>query len=57
MACVIDEVETNPVARPLSSASSRIVFTVFLSESTPIAPLYVFTPVERAVPHAAESVI
>ena len=56
VACVIDEVETNPVANPFSEASSKMVFTGAPFLSTPIAPLFVFTPAESAVPPAALSV-
>ena len=46
-----------PTLMPASLAQTAIEVTgVFISGAMPIAPLFVFTPVARAVPEAAESV-
>ena len=57
VACVIEEVETIPVFTPFKDANSIKLLTGLKSFETPIAPLYVFSPVAKAVALAAESVI
>lgn len=52
----ISEVATSPVAMPAAFAISMSVLWGLPLMSMPIAPLYVFTPVDQAVPEAAESV-
>ena len=52
----MEDVATMPVDRPRFDNCSTIVGTAMVSLSTPIAPLYVFTPAEKTVAPAAESV-
>ena len=56
MASWISAVEMSPVARPFFLASSMIFVWIFPFTSTPIAPLYDFTPIDQPLADAAESV-
>ncbi|MPN45470.1 hypothetical protein SDC9_193037 [bioreactor metagenome] len=49
-------VVATPTRLPERLARSATVTSCFLSLSSPMAPLYVFTPVDNAVPAAEESV-